>query len=222
MGKRQKRVQGEDGEVGGAHMPDDQVEQQPLENAAPKTQLVGASTLQYLTEISEALKGLEEGSEERQLLLANVLDELSGQEVRVATDPVCSRLMEGLLAAAPIPHVCSFIGAAAEREALYELASRCAPRRAACPPPRSLHAACAVACCSRKHASRQPHSTLGSPRPAGFRQPHGGCLHAPRHATPLRSRWRAYCHCTAANQQPLRVARAGEGAQPAARAAGAG
>lgn len=89
----------------------------------PGKSRVEPETLQYLTEVSEHAKTLED-NEERELLLNNVLEELEGKELRVAADAVTSRLLESLLARAAPRHLVAFMGAFTDEDAMYKLAGR--------------------------------------------------------------------------------------------------
>lgn len=85
---------------------------------------VDSETVTYLTEVSTHLKTLMD-DEERDLLIQNVLEEVAGKELDIATDAVTSRLIEQLLAGASMAQLMQFMAAFADEDTLYRLAGRC-------------------------------------------------------------------------------------------------
>lgn len=84
---------------------------------------VDDETVGYLNEVSAHFKTLYD-AEERSLLLDNVLEEVAGKEVEIATDAVTSRLLEALLAGASAAQLVQFMQAFADEDNLYRLAGR--------------------------------------------------------------------------------------------------
>ena len=98
----------------------------PPDDASAPTRLPRASQeiVTYFEELKTHFDGLVD-KEEQSLLVANALEEASGQECAVATDPVCSRVLEALLPAAEPPQLANFFQAVLKGEGLIAIASRC-------------------------------------------------------------------------------------------------
>ena len=77
----------------------------------------------YFEELKSHFDGLDD-KEEQSLLVANALEEASGQECAVATDPACSRVLEALLPAAEPQQIAKFFQAVLKGEGLMAMASR--------------------------------------------------------------------------------------------------
>lgn len=84
---------------------------------------LGEETLGYFNEIREHLKNIED-DEERQLLADNVLEETAGQEVEIATDAACSRVLESLIAHATAEKKATFLMACVEGDNLGLICTR--------------------------------------------------------------------------------------------------
>lgn len=84
---------------------------------------VDSETVTYLTEVSEHFKTLAD-DEERELLVQNVLEEVAGKELSIATDAVTSRLIEHVLTGASAAQLINFMRAFADEDNLYRLAGR--------------------------------------------------------------------------------------------------
>lgn len=102
----------------------------PAEYSNPHKQQAGGSrvepeTVSYLQEVSQHFSGLRD-AEEKELLLANVLEEIQGKEGRIASDAVTSRLLEHLLVGAPAPQLMRFMQAFTNEDLMFSLAGRCA------------------------------------------------------------------------------------------------
>jgi hypothetical protein len=82
---------------------------------------VEPETVAYLSEVSSHFASLDD-PEEKQLLLANVLEELQGKELRIATDAATSRMLEALLASASASQLMQFLQAFTNEDELYKLA----------------------------------------------------------------------------------------------------
>lgn len=83
--------------------------------------------VKYFEELRQHFDSLDD-KEEQALLVANALQEANAQEVAVAADPGCSRVLEVLLPAAEPQQVASFFRAVLKGDAgLLALASRCDP-----------------------------------------------------------------------------------------------
>lgn len=80
---------------------------------------------EYLKEIRTALLDTE-SEEERELQISSALEEIEGNEVKVATDVECSRIFETLLEAAPTALLFQLAERITTREALFTIASKCA------------------------------------------------------------------------------------------------
>lgn len=85
---------------------------------------VEPETVAYLQDVVAHAATLDD-DEERALLLSNVLEEIGGREQRIASDAVTSRLLEALLAGAPVQQLLAFLGAFTNEDAMYALAGRC-------------------------------------------------------------------------------------------------
>lgn len=85
---------------------------------------VEAETVSYLQEVSQHFSTLTD-TEEKELLLANVLEEIQGKELRIAADAVTSRLLEQLLAGANASQLMQFMQAFTNEELMFSLAGRC-------------------------------------------------------------------------------------------------
>eukprot|EP00878_Enallax_costatus_P019488 GHUV01020561.1.p1 GENE.GHUV01020561.1~~GHUV01020561.1.p1 ORF type:complete len:187 (+),score=52.45 GHUV01020561.1:596-1156(+) len=82
---------------------------------------IEAETVSYLQEVSQHFSSLRD-PEEKELLLANVLDEIQGKEGRIASDAVTSRLLEQLLAGAPASQLMRFMQAFTNEDLMFLLA----------------------------------------------------------------------------------------------------
>jgi nucleolar protein 9 len=89
--------------------------------------LVNPETASYLEDVVSHFKTLVD-DEERGLLVGNVLEEISGKEVKVAGDPVCSRHVEILMAAAQAQHLLKFLTSVSDVDGFFMLVSRYADR----------------------------------------------------------------------------------------------
>ena len=79
---------------------------------------------EYLEEVANSLlAGSDHDTAPDQV--ANVLEELRGQEVQVATDAQCSRHLEALLQQASQPHAVSLLQCFLQQTTLWQVASRC-------------------------------------------------------------------------------------------------
>lgn len=99
---------------------------EPADDASAPTRLPRASQeiVTYFEELKTHFDSLVD-KEEQSLLVANALEEASGQECAVATDPICSRVLEALLPAAEPPQLAKFFQAVLKGEGLIAIASRC-------------------------------------------------------------------------------------------------
>ncbi len=84
--------------------------------------LVNPETASYLEEVVAHFKTLVD-DEERCLLVGNVLEEVSGHEVKVAGDPVCSRHIETLMGAASAPQLLAFLTAVSDVDGFFSVVS---------------------------------------------------------------------------------------------------
>ncbi|GFR46342.1 hypothetical protein Agub_g7913 [Astrephomene gubernaculifera] len=84
--------------------------------------LVNPETATYLEEVVAHFKTLVD-DEERSLLVGNVLEEIAGKEVKVAGDPVCSRHVETLMAAAQAPQLLKFLTSVSDVDGFFSLVS---------------------------------------------------------------------------------------------------
>ena len=78
----------------------------------------------YFEELRSHFDSLDD-REEQSLLVANALEEASGQECAVATDAGCSRVLEVLLPSAEPQQLAKFFQALLAGEGLMRTASRC-------------------------------------------------------------------------------------------------
>eukprot|EP00983_Pelagomonas_calceolata_P087739 1157024-Pelagomonas_calceolata.AAC.1 len=85
--------------------------------------VVGDETSTYLSEVMAHFQTLVE-DEERQLLVANVMEEIAGKEQKAAADPVCSRHIEALLSVAQASQLTAFLSSIMDTGGLFELAVR--------------------------------------------------------------------------------------------------
>ena len=92
-----------------------------LAGAGAGASRVEPETLAYLSEVSSHYASLDD-PEEKQLLLANVMEELQGKELRIATDAATSRMLEALLAGASARQLMQFLQAFTNEDELYKLA----------------------------------------------------------------------------------------------------
>ncbi|KAG2451956.1 hypothetical protein HYH02_003730 [Chlamydomonas schloesseri] len=83
---------------------------------------VNPETLTYLEEVVGHFQTLVD-DEERSLLVGNVLDELAGKEVKVGSDPVCSRHVETLMASAQAGQLLRFLTSVSDVDGLFTLVS---------------------------------------------------------------------------------------------------
>ena len=97
----------------------------PADDAAPQGRLPRATQeiVTYFEELKSHFDGLDD-KEEQSLLVANALEEASGQECAVATDPACSRVLEALLPAAEPQQIAKFFQAVLKGDGLMAMASR--------------------------------------------------------------------------------------------------
>ena len=77
----------------------------------------------YFEELKTHFDSLDD-KEEQSLLVANALEEASGQEGAVITDPTCSRILEALLPAAEPQQLIQFFEAVLRGQGLLHIASR--------------------------------------------------------------------------------------------------
>lgn len=84
--------------------------------------LVSPETASYLEEVVAHFKTLVD-DEERCLLVGNVLEEVSGHEVQVAGDPVCSRHIETLMGAASASQLLAFLTAVSDVDGFFAVVS---------------------------------------------------------------------------------------------------
>jgi hypothetical protein len=84
---------------------------------------VDADTLSYLQEVEGHFTTILD-ADERQLLISNVLEELSEKELLVATDAASSRILETLLASAPVAQLLQFLRTFLDNDSFFSLASR--------------------------------------------------------------------------------------------------
>lgn len=84
---------------------------------------VEAETVSYLQEVSQHFSTLTD-DDEKELLLANVLEEIQGKELRIASDAVASRLLEQLLVGAPASQLMQFLQAFTNEDLMFSLAGR--------------------------------------------------------------------------------------------------
>ncbi|GIL74790.1 hypothetical protein Vretimale_2348 [Volvox reticuliferus] len=84
--------------------------------------LVNPETASYLEDVVAHFKTLVD-DEERALLVGNVLEEILGKEVKVAGDPVCSRHVETLMAAASAEHLLKFLTSVSDVNGFFLLVS---------------------------------------------------------------------------------------------------
>ncbi|BDA51236.1 Nucleolar protein 9 [Coccomyxa sp. Obi] len=107
-----------------AHRPKQAV---PSPSSAPQEAFGGfhrldEDTIKYFTEAKSHLDGLDD-PEEQALLVGNVLEELSGKEVRVSSDPTCSRILESLIPSISEEHMQPLLAALAKGEEFCLLSS---------------------------------------------------------------------------------------------------
>jgi hypothetical protein len=92
---------------------------------------VPPETLTYLEEVVAHFQTLVD-DEERSLLVGNVLEEISGREVTVAGDAVCSRHVETLMSAASAPQLMAFLTSVSDVDGLFALVSKCVAALCCC------------------------------------------------------------------------------------------
>lgn len=80
---------------------------------------------EYLKEIRTVLHDTESEAE-RHLQITSALEEIEGQEVKVATDVECSRILEVFIESAPTELLLQLVERIAAREALFTVACKCA------------------------------------------------------------------------------------------------
>lgn len=85
--------------------------------------LVNPETVSYLEDVVAHFKTLVD-DDERSLLVGNVLEEISGKEVKVAGDSVCSRHVELLMAAATAQQLLKFLVSVSDVDGFFTLVSR--------------------------------------------------------------------------------------------------
>lgn len=98
-----------------------QMAQTPDANKAPRFHSVDQETGTYLLEIDGHLQTVDD-PEELDLLLSNVLEELSGKEADVCKDAACSRVLEKLFARASLSNKLQFLSALCSEAQLYDVA----------------------------------------------------------------------------------------------------
>lgn len=120
---------------------------EPADDASAPTRLPRASQeiVTYFEELKTHFDSLVD-KEEQSLLVANALEEASGQECAVATDPICSRVLEALLPAAEPPQLAKFFQAVLKGEGLIAIASRCSFPDMSDVAASSKHLSCILAC----------------------------------------------------------------------------
>jgi nucleolar protein 9 len=62
--------------------------------------------------------------EDKQLLVANVMEEIAGKEQKAAADPACSRHIEALLSIAQPAQLIAFLRSIMDTGGMFELAVR--------------------------------------------------------------------------------------------------
>ncbi|CAL8466393.1 g5929 [Coccomyxa elongata] len=107
-----------------AHRPKQAV---PSPSSAPQEAFGGfhrldEDTIKYFIEAKSHLDGLDD-PEEQALLVGNVLEELSGKEVKVSSDPTCSRILESLIPSISEEHMQPLLAALAKGEEFCLLSS---------------------------------------------------------------------------------------------------
>eukprot|EP00879_Flechtneria_rotunda_P023562 GHRR01024927.1.p1 GENE.GHRR01024927.1~~GHRR01024927.1.p1 ORF type:complete len:163 (+),score=22.94 GHRR01024927.1:96-584(+) len=88
---------------------------------------VEAETVSYLTDVSEHFASLSSAGD-KELLMANVLEEIQGRELKIAADAVTSRLLERLLTGASPSQLIQFLQAFTNVDMMFSLAGRCVTR----------------------------------------------------------------------------------------------
>jgi hypothetical protein len=89
-------------------------------------QIVDDDMRQYLKEIAVSLQSREQ-PDDLELQVRAALDETKGQEVKIATDVECSHCFEQIIKVASEEQVLSIFTALAQQDALYKVATKCAP-----------------------------------------------------------------------------------------------
>eukprot|EP00879_Flechtneria_rotunda_P022286 GHRR01023514.1.p1 GENE.GHRR01023514.1~~GHRR01023514.1.p1 ORF type:complete len:288 (+),score=127.52 GHRR01023514.1:96-959(+) len=82
---------------------------------------VEAETVSYLTDVSEHFASLSSAGD-KELLMANVLEEIQGRELKIAADAVTSRLLERLLTGASPSQLIQFLQAFTNVDMMFSLA----------------------------------------------------------------------------------------------------
>ena len=97
----------------------------PVDDAGPPGRLPRATQeiVTYFEELKSNFDSLDD-KEEQSLLVANALEEASGQECAVATDAACSRVLEALLPCAEPQQLAKFFQAVLKGDGLMAMASR--------------------------------------------------------------------------------------------------
>lgn len=97
----------------------------PADGAGPPGRLPRATQeiVTYFEELKSHFDSLDD-KEEQSLLVANALEEASGQECAVATDAACSRVLEALLPSAEPQQLAKFFQAVLTGDGLIAMASR--------------------------------------------------------------------------------------------------
>ena len=97
----------------------------PADGAGPPRRLPRATQeiVTYFQELKSHFDSLDD-KEEQSLLVANALEEASGQECAVATDAACSRVLEVLLPCAEPQQLAKFFQAVLRGDGLMAMASR--------------------------------------------------------------------------------------------------
>lgn len=99
--------------------------EQSADGAAPPGRLPRATQeiVTYFEELRSHFDSLDD-ADDQSLLVANALEEASGQECAVATDAACSRVLEALLPSAQPQQLAKFFQAVLKGEGLMAMASR--------------------------------------------------------------------------------------------------
>ncbi|MEW5306821.1 MAG: hypothetical protein WDW36_009259 [Sanguina aurantia] len=111
--------------VGAASMRESTLEQGAIEEDGvyrARKETVPEETASYLTDIIKHFKTLID-DEEKQLLVGNVLEEIAGKELGIASDSACSRHVELLLGSAQPQQLIQFLTSIVEQDGFVLLAS---------------------------------------------------------------------------------------------------
>ena len=88
-------------------------------------QVVGPELRQYLTELTAAIRTQHAGDDKTHQVRA-AMAEIAGQEMQVATDVTCSRLLEELVSCGEEEQALALLRSLAAPGSLLKVASRCA------------------------------------------------------------------------------------------------